>query len=106
MGIPIIGISKYFTDDGAGFMIDGMIFDFKRNKAWAAHLQIVMQLGLTMVGCIALCFFIGRYLDLWLGTKGVMVAIFTVLGVIGGGITSYRQILDTLDSDSDRDNAS
>jgi F0F1-type ATP synthase assembly protein I len=83
-----------------------MIFDFKRNKAWAAHLQIVMQLGLTMVGCIAFCFFIGRYLDLWLGTKGVMVAIFTILGVIGGGITSYRQILDTLDSDGDHDNAS
>ena len=75
------------------------MFDFKNNKNWASHLQIVMQLGLTMVGCIAFCFFIGRYLDSWLGTKGLMVTIFTVLGVIGGAVTAYRQILETLDSD-------
>jgi F0F1-type ATP synthase assembly protein I len=84
-----------------------MTFDFKKDKAWVVHLQIVTQLGLTMVGCIAFCFFIGRCLDLWLGTKGIMVAIFTILGVIGGGVTSYRQILETLDLDrKDRDKAS
>lgn len=77
-----------------------MIFDFKKNKAWAAHLHIVMQLGLTMVGCIAFCFFIGRYLDRLLGTKGVMVTIFIVLGVIGGGFTAYRQILEITDSEN------
>ena len=75
------------------------MFDFKKNKDWASHLQIVMQLGLTMVGCIALCFFIGRFLDSWLGTKGLMVAIFTILGVVGGAVTAYRQILETLDSE-------
>lgn len=75
------------------------MFDFKRNKDWAAHLQIVMQLGLTMVGCIALCFFVGLYLDSWLGTKGLMVTIFTILGVVGGAVTAYRQILETLDSE-------
>lgn len=80
-----------------------MIFDFKKNKDWAAHLQIVMQLGLTMVGCIVFCFFIGRYLDRWLGTKGIMVALFTVLGVIGGGVTAYRQIQETIDSE-EKDN--
>ena len=82
-----------------------MVFDFKKNRAWAAHLQIVMQLGLTMVGCIVFCFFVGRTLDTWLGTKGLMVAIFTILGVIGGGVTAYRQILETLDSEKrDSDN--
>ena len=80
-----------------------MFFDFKKNKAWAANLQIFMQLGLTMVGCIAFCFFIGRYLDRLLGTKGIMVAIFTILGVIGGGYTAYRQIIEITDSES-RDN--
>lgn len=74
-----------------------MVFDYKKNQDWAAHLQIVLQLGLTMVGCIALCFFIGRYLDSWLGTKGLMMAIFTILGVIGGGVTAYRQIQEILD---------
>jgi F0F1-type ATP synthase assembly protein I len=82
-----------------------MVFDFKQNKAWAAHLQIVLQLGLTMVGCIVLCFFIGRYLDSWLGTKGLMVTIFTILGVIGGAVTAYRQILETLNSDKKNQDA-
>jgi F0F1-type ATP synthase assembly protein I len=80
-----------------------MLFDFKKNKDWAAHLQIVMQLGLTMAGCIVFCFFVGRYLDRWLGTKGIMVALFTVLGVIGGGITAYRQIQEIIDSE-EKDN--
>lgn len=82
-----------------------MVFDFKQNKAWAAHLQIVLQLGLTMVGCIVFCFFIGRYLDSWLGTKGLMVTIFTILGVIGGAVTAYRQILETLNSDKKNQDA-
>jgi ATP synthase protein I len=77
-----------------------MVFDFKKNKDWAVHLQIVMQLGLTMAGSIVFCFFVGRYLDRWLGTKGIMVVIFIVLGVIGGGITAYRQIQDTLSSET------
>jgi hypothetical protein len=34
-----------------------------------------------------------------------MMAIFTILGVIGGGVTAYRQILETLDSEKrDSDN--
>ena len=82
-----------------------MVLDFKQNKEWAAHLQIVLQLGLTMVGCIAFCFFIGRYLDSWLGTKGLMVTIFTILGVIGGAVTAYRQILETLNSDKKNQDA-
>ena len=76
-----------------------MFFDFKNNRAWAAHLQIVMQVGLTMVGCIAFCLFVGLYLDRLLGTKGVLIAIFTLLGVIGGGVTAYRQIQEILDSE-------
>ena len=76
-----------------------MFFDYKNNRAWAAHLQIVMQVGLTMVGCIAFCLFVGLYLDRMLGTKGVLIAIFTLLGVIGGGVTAYRQIQEILDSE-------
>jgi len=71
-----------------------MVFNYKKNGVWAENLTIVMQLGLTMVGCIFFCFFIGRYLDKWLGTKGVFVIIFTILGIIGGGNTAYRQILE------------
>lgn len=73
-----------------------MFFDFKKNRAWAENLAIVMQIGLTMAGCIIFCFFIGLYLDKWIGTRGIFVAIFTVLGVIGGGVTVYRQIFKVI----------
>jgi len=70
-----------------------MFFDFKKNRAWAENLSIVMQIGLTMAGCIVFCFFVGLYIDKWIGTKGVFVTIFTVLGVVGGAVTVYRQIM-------------
>lgn len=71
-----------------------MRFDYKKNRVWAENLSIVMQLGLTMVGCIGLCFFIGRYLDQWMGTRGIFITIFTLLGVIGGANVAYRQIIE------------
>ena len=71
-----------------------MIFNYRKNSAWAEGLHIVMQIGLTMAGCIVFCFFVGLYLDKWLGTKGIFVTIFIVLGVIGGGVVVYRQIMD------------
>ena len=70
------------------------IFDYKRNRPWVENLYIVTQLGLTMVGCIAFCFFIGLYLDKWLGTKGIFITIFIILGVVGGANVVYRQILE------------
>jgi len=70
------------------------IFDYKRNRAWTENLYIVTQLGLTMAGCIAFCFFIGLYFDKWLGTKGIFITIFIILGVIGGGVVVYRQIME------------
>jgi ATP synthase protein I len=87
-----------------------MIFDFKKNRAWIENLSIVTQLGLTMAGCIVFCFFVGRYLDRLLGTRGVFVAIFTILGVIGGGVVVYRQILEVTEvkteDNNDSDNGS
>ncbi len=77
-----------------------MLFNYKKNRAWAENLTIVMQIGLTMAGCIAFCFFVGLYLDKWLGTRGIFVAIFTILGVIGGGVTVYRQIMEVFEDSS------
>jgi F0F1-type ATP synthase assembly protein I len=57
-----------------------------------------MQIGLTMAGCIVFCFFIGLYLDKWLETRGIFVTVFTILGVIGGGVTVYRQIMEIIES--------
>ena len=77
-----------------------MVFNYKKNRIWAENLSIVMQIGLTMAGCILFCFFIGLYLDRWLGTRGVFVTIFIILGVVGGAVTVYRQIIQTLDNQS------
>ena len=71
-----------------------MPLDSKRNNKWIEHLSVVMQVGLTMAGCIVFCFFIGRYLDRLLHTKGIFITIFTILGVIGGANVAYRQIME------------
>jgi ATP synthase protein I len=60
---------------------------------------LVTQLGLTMAGCIVFCFAVGYFLDKWLNTKGVFLVIFILLGVIGGGYTVYRQIMDAVQAD-------
>ena len=52
-------------------------------------------------------FFLGLYLDKWIGTRGIFVTIFTLLGVIGGAVTVYRQIIEVIEDKSDRpDNGS
>ena len=78
-----------------------MVFNYKKNRAWAENLSIVMQIGLTMAGCIVFCFFVGLYLDKWIGTRGIFVTIFTLLGVIGGAVTVYRQIMEVIDDKSE-----
>lgn len=80
-----------------------MFFDFKKNSAWMENLTIVMQIGLTMAGCIVFCFFIGLYLDRWLGFKGVFVTIFILLGVAGGANVAYRQIMEITNAASKSD---
>ncbi|MEZ4604126.1 MAG: AtpZ/AtpI family protein [Desulfobacterales bacterium] len=70
------------------------LFDYKKNQPWAENMQIVMQLGLTMAGCIGFCFFVGLQIDKWLGTRGIFVTIFIFLGVIGGAMVTYRQIME------------
>ncbi len=83
-----------------------MVFNYKKNRVWAENLSVVMQIGLTMAGCILFCFFIGFYLDKWLGTRGIFITIFIILGVIGGAVTVYRQILQTLNDQPQNNNDS
>ena len=76
-----------------------MVLDFKKHRLWSESLSIIMQFGLTMIGCILFCFWIGHLLDNWLGTRGIFTAVFIILGVIGGGVTVYRQIMEFTISD-------
>jgi ATP synthase protein I len=73
-----------------------MLFDYKKNRAWTENLSVVMQIGLTMAGCICFCFFVGLYLDRWLGTRGILTVVFILLGIVGGGNVVYRQIIDIM----------
>ena len=78
--------------------------DFRQYRQWSEGLTIVMQLGLTMAGSIVFCFFVGFYIDKWLGIKGVFTSIFIFLGVIGGGYTAYRQIMEIMENKNQRQN--
>jgi ATP synthase protein I len=72
----------------------------KEQRDMVQGLTLVTQLGLTMAGCIVFCFAVGYYLDKFLGTKGIFITIFILLGVVGGGVTVYRQITDLFDDET------
>ena len=81
-----------------------MSFQYNKNKDWVEGISIVMQLGLTMVGSILFCLFIGRWLDKLLSISGFFTFIFTILGIFGGGNVCYRNIvLITPSSQAKRD---
>ena len=65
------------------------------------QLVLVSQLGLTMVGCIGLGFAIGYYLDKWVGTRGIFLTIFILIGIAGGAFTVYRQIKELESQETD-----
>jgi F0F1-type ATP synthase assembly protein I len=71
-------------------------FSYGKNRAWAENAALVMQIGLTMAGSIMFCFFVGLYLDRWIGTRGVFLILFIMFGIVGGAVTVYRQIGDML----------
>jgi len=71
-----------------------MLFEYKKNKDWVENFSVIMQLGLTMAGCILFCFFVGRFLDRLFHLKGIFVMIFILFGIAGGANVVYRQILE------------
>lgn len=73
-----------------------MKFDYNKNRFWAENLHVVTQIGLTMAGCIVFCFWIGYLIDGWIGTRGVFVTVFTILGIVGGANVVYRQIMEIM----------
>ena len=66
------------------------------------HLALISQVGLTMGGSIVIFLVAGCYMDQWVGGGGVLTILFTLLGVVGGGYTVYRQIM-ALEVDQARD---
>ena len=83
-----------------------MVLNYKKHRPWAENLSIVLQIGLTMAGCIVFCFFIGYYLDRWVGSRGILTVLLTVFGIIGGGVVSYRQIMEVFADGTTKDSGS
>ncbi len=79
------------------------LFNYRKNRDWVENLTIVMQLGLTMAGCIVFCLFVGYAIDKWLGLKGIFTTIFILLGIVGGGNVCYRQILEVINPKTEED---
>ncbi len=63
------------------------------NALWD-QLILVSQVGLTMAGSILLCFAGGYYLDRWLDSKPLFTIVLLLAGIVGGGYTAYRQIME------------
>ena len=76
---------------------DSVSLEYKKHRAWAENLSIVMQIGLTMAGCIGFCFYVGLMLDRWLGFRGVFTVVFIILGIAGGANVVYRQIMEIVE---------
>ena len=76
---------------------DCVNLDYKKHRAGAENLSIVMQIGLTMAGCVVFCFFIGLTIDRWLGIRGLFTVVFILLGIAGGANVVYRQIMDIIE---------
>ena len=79
------------------------LFKYGNNRVWAENAHIVMQIGLTMAGCIIFCFFVGRQIDAWTGLKGIFTIVFTILGIVGGANVVYRQIIKVIEPDPKKD---
>jgi len=62
-------------------------------RDFARYLGLVTQVGLTMVLWIGAGFWLGFLLDRKLATQGLFLAIFIVLGVLGGVWSVYRLIM-------------
>lgn len=62
------------------------------------YLALISQLGLMMVIPIFLCLFIGIWLDKKIGTNGLFVIIFLIIGVLAAFRNLFVIVLSKVDS--------
>ena len=66
------------------------------NKQLARVFVLLSQLGLTMVSCIFVGFFIGIWLDKFFGKEYVFLVLFILIGIFSGFYQCYRLITKEL----------
>lgn len=82
------------------------LINFKGSGELMKNVTIIMRFGLIMVISIGIFFYIGLYVDKWLGTKGIFTVILTIFGVIGGARTIYHQIMELTEKGKDENKQS
>ena len=62
----------------------------KERRAILRAMGLMSQIGLTVVACIVVGIFIGRFLDNFFGTSPWLLIVFTLLGVI----SAFKSMID------------
>ena len=62
----------------------------KINNEIVKYLGIITQIGLTVVGSILIFFFLFLFLDKKLNTRGILLPVGIILGIVSGFVYSYR----------------
>lgn len=60
------------------------------------QIALATTIPLIMLAAPAVGYFLGSYLDRLLGTSGVMMVVFLLLGVVAGGFESYKIIKEII----------
>ena len=68
------------------------------------YLTLISQLGLIMAASVVTCFFLGFIIDKRLGTNGLFITIFVLVGVLGGFWSVYKLIIKSHLIEDDEDN--
>ena len=63
-------------------------------------LMLATQLGWVMVAAILAGFLVGYFLDTRFKSHGVLVILFTLLGIVGGGWRVYGLVMKQFDTRS------
>lgn len=60
------------------------------NRSALKNLALISQLGISMVTPILLGVYIGQWIDGRMGTKGIFMLVFILLGVGGGFMNLFK----------------
>lgn len=61
------------------------------------RLTRLSSIGIAMIVCTAMGYFIGYYLDKWLHSSPWFTIIFIITGVAAGFLNAYRTIIKDID---------
>jgi ATP synthase protein I len=64
-----------------------------RSGRWSREFGPYLTLGLQLALSVVVCFFVGRWLDGWLGTSPWLMIAGLALGIVGGFLQFFRTVI-------------